>query len=335
MARKQPKLAHVKYVRKGERTYAYFNTGTKRASGAVIYAPLGQPSSAGFFDRYAAYLAGREKRKKAVYTVADLVKDYLASTTYAGLAEATRKSYKTHLAKVAAEWGKFPANDLQPNDVRFTLESGIWKAGTCNMVLAVIGVIYRWGRRNKDLTVNPTRDVDRQELGAHEPWPEDVLEAALQSDDDLVRLATHLLYFTGQRIGDVMKMRWGDIRDGHVYVKQEKTGKVVEPPLISELVTELERTPKEGLSILHEVKASAVRHKLQSFTKKMGVKTVPHGLRKNAVIAFLEAGCTVPEVAAITGQTHQVVEHYAAQVNRRKLGKAAVVKLEAARARNK
>jgi len=36
-------------------------------------------------------------------------------------------------------------------------------------------------------------------------------------------------------------------------------------------------------------------------------------------------------VSAITGQTHQVVEHYAAKVNRRKLGKAAIVKFAAAR----
>lgn len=41
--------------------------------------------------------------------------------------------------------------------------------------------------------------------------------------------------------------------------------------------------------------------------------------------------CTIAEVSAITGQTHQVVEHYAAKVNRRKLGKAAIVKFAAAR----
>ena len=52
---------------------------------------------------------------------------------------------------------------------------------------------------------------------------------------------------------------------------------------------------------------------------------------KNAVNALLEVGCTIAEVSAITGQTHQVVEHYAAKVNRRKLGKAAILKFEAAR----
>lgn len=55
---------------------------------------------------------------------------------------------------------------------------------------------------------------------------------------------------------------------------------------------------------------------------------------KNDVNALLEAGCTIAEVSAITGQTHQVVEHYAAKVNRRKLGKSAIVKFEAARRGN-
>lgn len=70
---------------------------------------------------------------------------------------------------------------------------------------------------------------------------------------------------------------------------------------------------------------------MQAFTLSLGVKTVPHGLRKNAVNSFLEAGCAIAEVAAITGQTFQVVEHYAAKMNRREMGKAAIVKLDAHR----
>lgn len=54
-----------------------------------------------------------------------------------------------------------------------------------------------------------------------------------------------------------------------------------------------------------------------------------HGLRKSAVVFLLEAGCTVPEVSAITGQSHQMVEHYAKEVNQKKLAAAAILKWEA------
>lgn len=330
MARKLPKLDHVKYVHRRGRVYAYFNTGQKR-DGKPIYARLPDPASPGFFDSYAAFVAGRSKRAAKEYTVADLAHQYLKSAKFDKLADNTKALYRNQAAKIVETWGKYPVNRLEAFDVRLVLESGQWGAGTCNMVRAVLGVIYRWGRQNHKATIDPVKDIERAKTGEHEPWPDDIVEAALASDDQLVRLAVHLLYFTGQRIGDVMAIRWGDLRDGHVFVKQTKTGKIVEPPLMAELRAELDRTPRKGLRIMEGLTENNVRRRLQAFTLAHGVKTVPHGLRKNAVNALLEAGCTIAEVSAITGQTHQIVEHYAAKVNRRKLGKAAIVKFEQAR----
>lgn len=326
---KLPKLDHVKYVKRRGKVYAYFNTGRKN-DGKAIYARLPDPASASFFQSYTSFKAAREKRVVKAYTVAQLANDYHASKAFADLAASSRKNYGFQLAKIKAEWGAFPANDLQPVDVRLPIEAGRWSAATSNMVLAVLGAAYKWARRADKVTADPVRDIEMQDMGEHEPWPEDLVEAALASDNDLVRLGVHLLYFTGQRIGDVCKMRWGDIRDGYIYVKQTKTGKVVEPPLMSELAAELERTPKAGITIL-TVRPERLRAALKKFTASLGAERVPHGLRKNAVNAFLEAGCTIAETSAITGQTHKTVEHYAAQVNRRKLGKSAVVKFEIAR----
>ncbi len=53
-----------------------------------------------------------------------------------------------------------------------------------------------------------------------------------------------------------------------------------------------------------------------------------HGLRKSAVATLLEAGCTTAEVQAITGQSMQMVEHYAKQVNQKKLAASAILKWE-------
>ncbi|GEM_PF-3776598 len=58
-----------------------------------------------------------------------------------------------------------------------------------------------------------------------------------------------------------------------------------------------------------------------------------HGLRKSTVAFLLEAGCSDAEVSSITSQSRQMVEHYARQVNQRKLAAAAVLKWEAAEAR--
>lgn len=53
--------------------------------------------------------------------------------------------------------------------------------------------------------------------------------------------------------------------------------------------------------------------------KRLGLGGLqPHGLRKNAVCALLEAGCSEAETAAITGQSLRMVMHYAQKVNQKR-----------------
>lgn len=49
---------------------------------------------------------------------------------------------------------------------------------------------------------------------------------------------------------------------------------------------------------------------------------------QSAVVTLLEAGCTDAEVAAITGQSRAMVEHYARLVNQEKLARSAILRWE-------
>lgn len=53
-----------------------------------------------------------------------------------------------------------------------------------------------------------------------------------------------------------------------------------------------------------------------------------HGLRKTTAVVLAEAGCSTKQIAAITGQSDQMVEHYAKMADRERLAEAAVTKLE-------
>lgn len=337
---KLPSLDHVKFVKRRGKVYAYFNTGQKK-DGKAIYTRLPDPASPEFYAQYGNLKSRRKNRQTKGYVVADLVDEYLKSGEFAKKAAGTQKLYRIQAKKICEAWGKFPVNILDPDHVRFVLEGAGWGAGTQNTVVSTLGAVYAWARGNKrstrePVTAEPTKDITRADLGEHEPWPEDVLEAALSSDDQTVRLAVHLLYFTGQRISDVLAMRWGDIRGDVLTVTPGKTKrfkKTLHITTHAQLRTELERTPKTGLTILHGLDDYKLRDQLQAFTRALGVETVPHGLRKNAVNHLLEAGCTVAEVAAITGQTFQIVEHYAARVNTKHLGQAAMLKFERKRER--
>lgn len=334
--RKPRRLDHVKFVKKTLKTgvvwFAYFNTGV-RNEGKPVYSPLPRWGTPGFWDSYNTHMGHRSRRAVPTFSVADMIARYQASAQYERKRPNTKKLYANQLVKIADLFGDFPPNNITPSHVRRALDGSGFPAGTYNTVLAVLGALFTWGRRQNLTEANPTKDIERMEGGSWEPWPEDVLEAALESEDDTVRLAVHLLYFTGQRIGDVLKMRWGDIRNGRITVVQEKTGKTVEPPILPELQAELDRTPRKGFYIMEGATDRDLRRKLQAFTKSHGAKTVPHGLRKNAVNSLLEEGCTIAEVASITGQTYAIVEHYAARVNTKKLSQAAMLKFERSRAK--
>jgi sialic acid synthase SpsE len=73
---------------------------------------------------------------------------------------------------------------------------------------------------------------------------------------------------------------------------------------------------------------SGLRQRIQKWAKDRGYEVVPHGLRKNAVNALLEAECSFAEIAAITGQTLQMIEHYGKERDGLHLSRSAVVKFE-------
>lgn len=328
---KPREFKHVKFVRSKGKTYAYFNTGRK-ADGKAIYVALPSPATPEFYVRYGQLRAARDRRAVSAYTIAKLAQDYEGSKEFGERAENTRYVYRLTINKIVDALGKFPVDDLRRDDLAPVLQH-LSGAGAHNLFVAVLGALYRFGRRSGKTALNPVTDIPKLETGEHQAWPETLVEAALGADNPRIRLAVHLLYFTGQRIGDVVKMRWSDIRRGKIHVKQQKTGKTLKIAIARELQDELDRTPKLGMSLLTNVNGApitdqTVRTELQAFGKAHGYKVVPHGLRKNAVISLLEAGSTVAETAAITGQTFQLVEYYARQIDQERLGSAAILKLE-------
>lgn len=324
---KTPRLEHVKYVRSRGKLYAYFNTGKKK-DGKPIRVALPSPASPTFFQVYGRLKAARDKLQAEAYTVASACNAYEASADYKRLAANTQTFYSATMRRIREALGDFPVNEVRRPHVQAVIDTLSDRPGAANAFLAVLGIVYRHARRADKTELHPTKDFDKLDTGAHKAWPESLVEAGLASGHDRTRLAVHLLLYTGQRIGDVMRMRWSDIREGRIFVTQQKTGKELWIPLHSRLVAELERTPKRGLFIITNEHGGPMSDQVVRREIKALGAVVPHGLRKNAVNALLEAGCTVAEVAAITGQSFRIVERYAAQINQRAMGDAAILKLE-------
>ena len=327
-----PIIKHVKRVMAKGKAYYYFNTGRKCIKGRVIYAPLPDVADDSFWPRYGA-LKGVLKKREVVagqMTVPKLINLYRKSPKWREHAPNTRRLYDSGLDYAAKVFSISPAVGIEAKDILEYRDDIADKPGMANAFVRTMGALYAWAKPTY-VQHNPTHGIDPLETGEHEPWNTALLDAALACDDDLVRLAVHMLYYTTQRIGDVQKQaRWQDLRGSHWTLTPQKTKKTygeITIPLHSALRKELARHKPEG-PMLFNMTVGTLRAKIKAFAADMGHDVVPHGLRKNGVIALLEAGCSVPEVAAISRQSLQVVEYYGKRRDQNKLGDAAILQWE-------
>jgi integrase len=324
---------YVKRVRSKGREYLYFDTG-KVIDGKRLMTRLPPLRSMEFGGSYAALMGHRNRKAKSVLmTVPILVDLYQRGAAYCALAPSSRKLYDIYLRRLEKDLPTAPVTGITKGDIRTLLDKMAATPGAANAFLRTAGALFSWAADRDHIAKNPCDGIAMMEGGEHEPWPQPVLRAALASDDATVRLLVHLLYYTAQRLGDVLKMTWSDIVDDRVAVYQDKTKKKLSIPLHSALSGELAKQVRTDGPICRTPRGAPLRDDnarkvLKAFSAAAGAPSVPHGLRKNAVIALLEAGCSTAETASVSGQSLQMVELYARQRNQSTLADSALARWE-------
>lgn len=319
---------YVKRVRSKGHTYYYFDTG-KRVEGKKVLARLPDLRDPKFGGSYAALMGHRNRGgAQEIMRIPRLVDLYQRADAYVTKSAATQKLYGIYLKQLADLLPTAPAAEVTRGHMQRLVDNMSSKPGAANAFCAAASAMFKWAKGREYVTANPCDDVEVPQMGEHDPWPDAILAAGLAAEDHDVRLLVHMLYFTAQRIGDVVRMTWGNFTDGRVRITTGKTKRPLDMPQHDDLKAELARAARRGDTVLSKdgkpMKEAAARYILQKFTAGLGHETVPHGLRKNAINALLEAGCSIAETAAISQQSLQMVEHYAKKRNQAKLADAAV-----------
>lgn len=235
------------------------------------------------------------------------------------------------------------------------------KPGTAKAFCGACYALFAHARRYEELAMSPAWNLTEglSASNEHPPWTWDEVELALRYLPEELRRAVLLLLTTGQRIGDVCKMTWGDYDGRTIRVKQQKTGAKLLLPVPPQLQTELDEWRKGGISskvvelrprsmdadvpILVNNKGKAWYS--QTLCNALGIHlyNVPgfprrangtrraaktaHGLRYLAAITLAEGGCSSSEIRAITGhRSLQMVEKYTRGVEQARLAESAFAK---------
>jgi integrase len=195
-------------------------------------------------------------------------------------------------------------------------------------------MVSRIGYRND----NPVTEIESYRLGTHHTWTETELEAFERQWPlgTRERLVYALLLYTGQRGGDVVKMRRADVSGGTIAVVQEKTGTALSIPIHHELAAAIKAGPTNGLNLVGDPNGRPInRPALTLLMKRAAAKAglpphcLPHGLRKAQMRRLAEGGATAKEIAAISGhKTLQEVERYTAAADQKLLSRRAIARLK-------
>jgi len=144
------------------------------------------------------------------------------------------------------------------------------------------------------------------------------------------------LLYTGQRAGDIVKMRRSDISRGSIRVIQEKTGAELSIPLRPALLAAIKATPAKGVTLIGDANGRPIKRATLTRLMKKAVQSaslpshcVPHGLRKATMRRLAESGSSAKEIASISGhRTLKEIERYTAAADQARLSKSAMAKLK-------
>ncbi|MEP6201482.1 MAG: tyrosine-type recombinase/integrase, partial [Marinomonas sp.] len=209
-----------------------------------------------FWREYAGILSQKDKPRRVVSrNFGALIDDYRKSPRYRNLKPRTGLDYDKYLDFFREIMGEANPAKMQRKDVIRLRDANAEKEYFANYSLRVLRVLMEHcvdlGWRDS----NPARGVPElktQRKRDREPWPRELLDAyrAACALGTRERLVMELCVGTGQRIGDVLNMRWSNIEDGAVWVRQSKTSKELWVPILPELQAALDAASRHSVFIL-------------------------------------------------------------------------------------
>ena len=326
-------IPFIQVIRKKGRKYYYFRRGDQRA-------PLpGEPHSPTFAAAYQAALRGPCRAERAAPgSMSALAVSWYRSHSFARLAAQSQRTYRRLLEGFLSAYGSLPVAGIRPKHIHQIMDKGQKTPAQTNALLNVLRRLLQHGFQTGWIEENPAKHVEKLAYAKtpHATWKEEHI-AAFEARWPLgtrARLALALLLYTGQRRSDVVTMGPQHVRGGVVEVVQRKTGKRLSIPLHGELRAAMEAHEGGHLAFLTTEQGAAFTaggfyNWFQDCARKAGLPAglSPHGLRKATACRLAEALCTPHEIAAITGQSLKMVEHYTKEVNQKRLAEAAVSRL--------
>ncbi len=328
-------------TRKSLPKYVYNDRGylrfirRSRGISVMIQEEAGTPE---FWDHYNRLLKGKPAPAPVKRNFEALILSYYESDAYKKLKPRTRSDYRRYISHIREIWADKDPARIETHHIYELHRANADHWRQANYLVQVMVVLMNHARLIgfiKKEHGNPAKGIPlfKQQSDGWEPWPDDVRAEFEALASKRARLVYELCVGTGQRIGDVVKMKWAHFSDEGFDFTQGKTDKPLWIPLTDRLKAHLDGLERTDGTVVTDAKGRSVSYRIvaeemRSIKKKMKHEKASyyktHGLRKNATIELYLAGCDDEMVKAVTGHSGvEMLKKYGGPIRQRELAKRA------------
>ncbi len=274
--------------------------------------------------------------KTVAGTINAVVVSYYRSSDFLALRPITKSTYRNVMERFRAEHGDKPVAKLEREHVKRIMGKLADRPSAANQWLKIVRLLMRHAVDNKLRKDNPTLGIKKLKTppGGWTTWNEEDIGTFRRRHPtgSAARLAFELLLNTGQRRQDVVRMGRQHVKDGVISVRQSKTGMQLWLPVHADLQRELASIPSGRLTFLlteegKSFSAAGFGNWFHDRVVDAGLPRgrSPHGLRKAMCRRLAEAGCTAPQIMAVSGhKTLSEAQKYIEEANKATLAQEAM-----------
>jgi len=277
-----------------------------------IRAPFGTPE---FDAEYRAALAGKPRPAKAgatAGTLAWLIERYRETTPWTDLSLATRRNRENHFRRAIHAAGHQPSRAITQEHIAKARDSRT--PAQARKFLDAMRGLFKWAKEAKHVAADPTDGVKnpKQRKGPGFPVWTDADAAAYDQRWPVgtkERVWRDVLFYTGLRRGDAVRLGRQHVRDGIATLRTEKSQgeMIVSIPILPILQRALDAGPIGDLAFIcgksgKPLTKESFGNAFKDACKAAGLHNrSAHGCRKIAATRAAEAGATVAQLNAIFG----------------------------------
>ncbi|MFT8366259.1 MAG: tyrosine-type recombinase/integrase [Gluconobacter cerinus] len=283
------------------------------------------------------YPAIKSAEPAPTQTVGALLQVYQYSPEFRALAKQSQRTYLIHIRHIEV-LGNIDIALLKRKSVLSMRDALAVTSGpsTANMTVKVLVSILNWGIDREWLVSNPAARIKKLQTGHLLAWTAAEADFAEAHFPEHLRRLIVLARYTGQRRSDLVGLLWSAYSGATIRVAQQKTKTVLMIPVHPKLKVELDAWKREAQSVhiltsrsglpLH---AGTATNTVMALTRALGMREGLniHGLRKLAAAELANAGCSIHEIAAITGhKSLSMISLYTASASQENMAISAVKK---------